>query len=200
MKNKIFYLIGIILVLGLLAYALMKINSPEDNNIKSENSQIYSDNKITFSIPSELEPYKTSFGLDYGIILSKFENDTAIISITIVSSSIDPKSVFAENCESTTSCGHEKIAQYYFNMNYEELIKLHPYLSEMSIKTIKDELNLQNSYEKSVLIEDNIVFGTKVVFDTNSNNLVRIVYSYSSDLNSEFQTDINSIINSLEFI
>lgn len=185
MKHKVLYIMGIVLVLGLLAYVVIKPNFQDDNSIKSKGSQIYADNKIIFLIPSELEPYKTSFGSDKGIILSKFENDVAVISITIVSSS--------------TYEDHSTFSQNYFNQEYKELLKLHPDISAMSIKTIKDELTLQNSYEKAVLINENIVFGTKAVFDTESEDFTRVVYSYSSDLDNEFESYMNTILESLKF-
>jgi len=217
-ENKTLYIVGIILISILIFYCVIEQNrlgkSRElatenyknlyyNNSLnyitQSENSQIYSDSKITFSIPSELEQYDASFGSDNGTILFKYENNSEVISITIVSSSIDPDYLFAENCGSTTSCGHEKFTQYYFTINYKELLKLHPYLSEMSIKTLKDGFSLQNSYEKNVLINENIIFGTKVVFDTESEDITRILYSYSADLDNEFNNYMNTILESLKF-
>ncbi|MDP2926266.1 MAG: hypothetical protein Q8N99_07855 [Nanoarchaeota archaeon] len=199
MKNKSLYVIGIILVLGLLAYVVIKPTFQDKNNLESKNYQIYSDNKINFSIPSELEQYKTSFGSDNGIILSKFKNDIAVISITVVSSSTNLNYVWTENCGSTTSCGHARYTQDYFTREYDGLIKLYPNISAMSLKTIKDGADLQNSYEKTVLINENIIFGAIVVFDTESEDLTRVTYSYSSDLNNEFDGYKNTILKSLKF-
>lgn len=198
LKKKGLYIIGIILVIGVIAYAMIQINF-NNNDIGSKNSRIYSDSKITFSIPSELERNNGSFGSNEGIILSKFENDVAVISITVVSSSTNIDYIWLENCSSTSLCGHEKYSQDYFNREYNELIKLHPEISSMSTKIIKDEYTLQNTYEKTLLINENIVFGTIVMFDTKSDILTRIVYSHSSDLNKEFESYRNTILESLKF-
>jgi len=50
------------------------------------------------------------------------ENNSVLISITIVSSSTNSlEYIWAENCEATTSCGHEKYSQDYFNLQYDTI-------------------------------------------------------------------------------